>query len=181
VEEERARSIDDFGWHGLPTCPERAEEVFLEKHHDLEESTGGYAFESLDAARAFVLDVCAGLAETDERAAGRPLPLRVLQLDDVRSKGSYNPKTREMRLRLLVTFSALHEIAHWLAPPPEWETLSEAESKRTQHFKPWREAQLMLVSRFLDESYATELASAYAEAEQEAPGGVFECDGPLRD
>ena len=167
---EEPRDIDDFGFHGLPTSPERAEEVFLRDHPELEEPTGRDAFESLDQARDFVLDVCASLVGNDGRAAGRLLPERVMKSDDVMSKGAYKPETREMWLRLLVKFSALHEIAHWLVP---------ADSERMQHFKPWRDAQVVLVAQFLDQSYATQLENAYAAAEYEAPGGVFECDRPL--
>ena len=157
------------GFRGADT-PEGAEQAFLRAHPELEDPDGPYAFGTVSDARRYVLEVCTQLAEIDQRAVGRLLPEHVLESHAVMSKGSYNPNKGKMWLRLLVKFSALHEIAHWLAP---------SESERTQHFKPWRDAQVMLVASFLDESYATELANAYAAAAAKAPDGRFGCDGPI--
>src|SRR5829696_4964426 len=164
----KLESMEFDGSASGPHSPEGAEEAFLKSHRELEAAGTEHAFGTVSDARDYVFELCAWLAEHDERAVGRPPPQHVVESSDVMSNGQYDVAEREMRLRLLVKFSALHEIAHWLAP---------AGSARTQHFRPWRDAQLMLVAPFLGESYATELAAAYAAAESEAPGGVFECDG----
>ena len=161
------RSIDDFGFGHPPDTPELAEMAFLEAHRELEERPGPYAFDSLAAARAFILGVCAWLTETDERALGRTFP-KVVEPKRAQVKGYYNDGTKELALVELLHFSALHEVAHWLAPAPDvWQ----------QHNRDWRAAQTMLVAECLGPGYGVGLTAAYEAALREA-GGTFEGDRP---